>query len=73
MRGMHISKALWLQEWYVVDAFVVGSAADCAQDDVVSKPFRISELLPKIEQLIMQYGSAALGRDVSETPSAVPE
>ena len=26
-----------------------------AQDDVVSKPFRISDLIPKIEELDAQY------------------
>ena len=26
-----------------------------AQDDVVSKPFRIPELVPKIEQLLERY------------------
>jgi PAS domain S-box-containing protein len=28
----------------------------CAQDGVISKPFRISELIPKIEELVLKYG-----------------
>jgi hypothetical protein len=27
----------------------------CAQDGVISKPFRISELIPKIEELVLKY------------------
>lgn len=37
----------------------LGSMLTSPQDDVVSKPFRIPELIPKIEQLVAKFQSAA--------------
>lgn len=33
------------------------------QDDVISKPFRIPDLLPKIEELVGKYQSLSVSSD----------
>ena len=37
------------------------------QDNVVSKPFRISELMPKIEELVARYQKDSSGKDSAES------
>lgn len=38
----------------------MGGKANNYQDDVISKPFRIPELLPKINELVTKYSNLAI-------------
>lgn len=31
----------------------VSAALECGMDDAISKPFRVADLMPKIEQLVL--------------------
>jgi CheY-like chemotaxis protein len=42
---------------------VVFSVLTWCKDDVISKPFRIPELLPKIEELVNKYGNLSVNVD----------
>lgn len=46
----------------------IETATDAGMDDVVSKPFRIPELIPKIEQLSEKFHTAPVSRASSPTP-----
>ena len=41
----------------------IDSALEAGMDDVVSKPFRIPELIPKMEQLAAKYHTGGTGRN----------
>lgn len=41
------------------------------QDDVISKPFRIPELMPKIEELVEKYKSLSVNTPRSTSATTV--
>ena len=50
----------------------IATLLDAGMDDVVSKPFRIGELIPKIEELAGKYPTSELGSEVRQVVPTKP-